>query len=123
QLHLNLTVPASNVEQTLRDTQRLGLIQVVTELDVPTGTPVSDALWVEQGYYYRDVFRTLRAFEDDLFAVTLWGLYDGRSWRDANGGPLLFDYFLQAKPAYFGAIDGELPIPPRVVSMFQGSVP
>ena len=39
--------------------------------------------------------------------MTLWGLHDGRSWRSA-GAPLLFDANLKAKPAYFGAVDGEL---------------
>ena len=39
--------------------------QVVSELDVTTGTPVTPALLVEQGYYYRDAFRVFREHADD----------------------------------------------------------
>ena len=56
-------------------------MQAVTELDVTTGTPVTQAKLIEQGYYYRDAFRIFRAHADDLFSVTVWGLTDGRSWR------------------------------------------
>ena len=42
---------------------------------------MSQALLIEQGYYYRDAFNVFRAHADDLFAVTVWGLTDGRSWR------------------------------------------
>ena len=54
--------------------------------------------------------------------MTLWGLHDGRSWRSAEA-PLLFDASLKAKPAYFGAVDGELDARLRTAFVFQGSVP
>ena len=53
----------------------------------------------------------------------MWGLYDARSWRDDNGGPLVFDDDLQAKPAYYGIVDGELPAPLRSGNVFAGDVP
>ena len=98
------------------------MTQVVSEMDVTTGTPVDEAKLIDQGYYYRDAFRIFRAHAADLFAVTLWGLHDGRSWRSA-GAPLLFDASLKAKPAYFGAVDGELDARLRTAFVFQGSVP
>src|SRR5690606_28505561 len=60
---------------------------------------------------------------DDLFSVTVWGLTDDRSWRDSSGAPLLFDSRLQAKPAYYGAMDAELDPRIRSANVFAGSVP
>ena len=57
-----------------------------------------------------------REHADELFSVTVWGLTDGRSWRVGAGAPLVFDDELQAKPAYYGTVDGELP--PRQRSAF-----
>ena len=65
---------------------------------------MTQALLIEQGYYYRDAFNVFRAHADDLFAVTVWGLTDGRSGASANGAPLIFNDGLQAKPAYYGAV-------------------
>src|SRR5690606_33222639 len=97
--------------------------QVVTELDVTTGTPVTQALLVEQGYYYRDAFRLFREYAEDLYSVTVWGLIDTRSWRNDNGAPLLFDGSFRAKPAYYGAVDSdELPPRQRSAFVFAGDV-
>jgi endo-1,4-beta-xylanase len=38
----------------------------------------------------------------DISRVTLWGVYDGRSW--INGSPLLFDREYQAKEAFYAVI-------------------
>ena len=89
----------------------------------PTGTPVTQANLIEQGYYYRDAFRIFRAHADDLFSVTVWGLTDGRSWRAGTGAPLVFDDGLQAKPAYYGIVDGDLPARLRTANVFAGDVP
>lgn len=123
QFHVSLATPVSALEAALARFADLPLKQVVTELDVTTGTPVTQALLVEQGYYYRDAFRVFRAYAEDLFSVTVWGLTDNRSWRAANGDPLLFDSAQLAKPAYFGAVDGELPARQRSALVFRGDVP
>ncbi|WP_380169016.1 endo-1,4-beta-xylanase [Jannaschia sp. R86511] len=123
QFHVSLAMPVANLEAALARFADLPLLQAVTELDVTTGTPVTEALLVEQGYYYRDAFRAFRAYSEDLFSVTVWGLTDNRSWRAANGDPLLFDSGLQAKPAYFGAVDGDLPARQRSAFVFRGDVP
>lgn len=123
QFHVSLAMPVSALEGALERFTGLGLTQAVTELDVTTGTPVNDALLVEQGYYYRDAFRVFRDYTDELFSVTVWGLTDGRSWRSGNGAPLLFDDRYLGKPAYYGAVDEELPARQRSAFVFGGSVP
>ena len=122
QFHLSLSTPVGTLEEAITAFEDLPVTQVVSEMDVTTGTPVDTAKLIDQGYYYRDAFRIFRAHAADLFAVTLWGLHDGRSWRSA-GAPLLFDANLKAKPAYFGAVDGELDARLRSAFVFEGSVP
>ncbi|TCB97317.1 hypothetical protein E0H26_13790 [Micromonospora zingiberis] len=123
QFHVSLAMPVSALATALETFAELPVTQAVTELDVTTGTPVTQAKLIDQGYYYRDAFRIFRAHADDLLAVTVWGLTDGRSWRSGNGAPLLFDDNLRAKPAYHGAVDGELPARLRTANVFAGEVP
>ncbi len=125
QMHVSLSFPVDDLGATLDRFAPLGLLQAVTELDVPTGTPESEAKFIDQGYFYRDAFRAFRDFHDrtdQLFSVTVWGLSDNRSWRAANGGPLLFDERLQAKPAYFGVVDDDLEAPQRSANVFGATV-
>ncbi len=123
QFHVSLAMPVSALEGAIERFADLPVTQAVTELDVTTGTPVTQANLVEQGYYYRDAFRVFREHADDLFSVTVWGLTDGRSWRASSGAPLVFDDALKAKPAYFGAVDGQLPALLRTADVFAGDVP
>jgi len=123
QFHLSLATPVSSLNAALDAFASLPVKQAVTEFDVTTGTPVTQANLIEQGYFFRDAFRIFRAHSDDLFAVTVWGLTDGRSWRVASGAPLIFGDNLRAKPAYFGAVDGELPARLRTANVFAGNVP
>ncbi|MFV2020187.1 endo-1,4-beta-xylanase [Micromonospora sp. LOL_023] len=122
QFHVSLATPVANLETALATFAELPLIQAVTELDVTTGTPVSEARSIEQGYFYRDAFRIFRAYAEDLFVVTVWGLNDGRSWRSGNGAPLIFNDDFQAKPAYYGTVDADLPARPRTANVFAGEV-
>ncbi len=105
QFHVNLGVPVEDLAAALDDASGRGLVQAVTEFDAPTGG-TSAADFIRQGYYYRDAFRVFRAHAKELFSVTVWGLDDARSWRASEGGPLIFDGNLRAKPAYYGIVDG-----------------
>jgi endo-1,4-beta-xylanase len=122
QFHVSLATPVASLEAALETFAELPLTQAVTELDVTTGTPVTQARLIEQGYFYRDAFRIFRAYSDELSVVTVWGLNDGRSWRSSNGAPLIFNDGFQAKPAYYGAVDAELPARLRTANVFAGDV-
>ncbi|MDG4829342.1 endo-1,4-beta-xylanase [Solwaraspora sp. WMMD1047] len=122
QFHVSLATPVSTLEQALATFADLPLTQAVTELDVTTGTPVTQAKLIEQGYFLRDAFRIFRAYSEKLYVVTVWGLTDGRSWRSGNGAPLIFNDSLRAKPAYYGVVDGELPARLRTANVFAGDV-
>jgi endo-1,4-beta-xylanase len=122
QFHASLTTPVQGFDDALTAFEGLPVKQAVTELDVMTGTPVDEAKFIEQGYFYRDAFRIFRAHAASLYSVTVWGLYDSRSWRSDNA-PLIFDSQLAAKPAYFGATDQTLPARLRTALVFQADMP
>ncbi len=122
QFHVSLALPVSALAAALARFEDLPVVQAITELDVTTGTPVTQAKLVDQGYYYRDAFRAFRQYSDDIYSVTVWGLTDSRSWRADNGAPLVFDDSYLAKPAYYGIVDGDLPAPSRTANVFQGDV-
>ncbi|MFD2027986.1 endo-1,4-beta-xylanase [Promicromonospora aerolata] len=123
QFHVSLAMPVGALEAAIERFADLPVTQAVTELDVTTGTPVTEARLIDQGYYFRDAFDVFRAHAADLFCVTAWGLTDGRSWRVDSGAPLLFDDQYQAKPAYYGAVGAELPARLRTANVFAGDVP
>jgi len=122
QFHVSLSMPVSALEAAIVRFADLPVTQAVTELDVTVGTPVTTANLIEQGYYYRDAFRVFREYAGELHAVTIWGLTDARSWRSAQA-PVVFDAQLQAKPAYYGIVDGELDPRVRTAFVFSGDVP
>ncbi|RPH55623.1 MAG: hypothetical protein EHM89_16820, partial [Acidobacteria bacterium] len=122
QFHASLSTPVQTFDDALTAFEDLPVKQLVSELDVTVSTPVNDARLIEQGYFYRDAFRIFRAHASNLFSVTIWGLYDTRSWRSDNA-PLLFNAQLAAKPAYFGAVDQTLPARIRTALVFQADVP
>ncbi|MFC4615511.1 endo-1,4-beta-xylanase [Cellulomonas algicola] len=127
QFHVSLATPVSTLAGALDRMADLGKVQAITEFDVTTGTPVTEAKLVDQGYYYQDAFDAFRAFHaetDQVFSATVWGLVDGRSWRNDSGAPLVFDDQVKAKPAYHGIVDAStLPAPMRAANVFQGTVP
>ncbi|MCK0117885.1 endo-1,4-beta-xylanase [Isoptericola sp. S6320L] len=123
QFHVSLAMPVSALEVALERFEDMPVTQAVTELDVTIGTPETQANLVEQGYWFRDAFRMFRDHAGSLHAATVWGLTDGRSWRADNGAPLLFDDAYQAKPAYLGVVDGDLPAQQRSANVFAGDVP
>jgi len=123
QFHVSMATPIQSLDDALTAFQDLPVKQAVTEMDVPTGTPVTEALLIDQGYYYKQAFDVFRAHSSDIFSVSVWGMTDDRSWKASSGAPLLFDANLQVKPALFGAEDGMLPAQIRTANVFQGDVP
>jgi len=133
QFHVTMSTPVSSLQDAIEAFQGIKtadsaggheLLQAVTELDVPTGTPVTEANEIDQGYYYKSIFDMLRseyAKDGDIFSATVWGLTDDQSWRASSGAPLLFDQNLQAKPAYYGVTDQELPAKQLSAIVFQQS--
>jgi endo-1,4-beta-xylanase len=128
QFHVSVNTPLAAMQGALDRFAGMGLQQEVTELDV-TINPATEANRIRQGHFYRDIFGMLRAYHADapadekLFAATVWGLTDTRSWRSEQQ-PLLFDGALQAKPAYYGAVDDARGLPPLVTTgnVFGGDV-
>ncbi|WP_307997970.1 sugar-binding protein [uncultured Bifidobacterium sp.] len=121
QFHVSLTTASSNLDDALTDMSSLGKKQAITELDVATGTPVTEAKLIEQGRYYYNVNQIIHRHADQLFSVSVWGLSDDQSWRNKEGAPLLFDENLNRKPAYVGYIGDEdnLPEPMKSAIVFK----
>lgn len=135
QLHIDIRSPSVEaIAETVRMFSALRVDNQVTELDVslydnPTDSCVAisqDAL-IEQGYRYRDLFQTFRALKGELSGVTFWGLADDHTWLkqfpiSRLDLPLVFDEHLQAKPAFWGAVDPAR-LPGRPVSAQPASSP
>jgi len=109
QMHLTTSSDLSQVQAALAKFSDLGLKQAVTELDVELAGSADEDV---QAVVYRDLFHIFNEFYlagtasgaigSQLAFVNLWGLSDNRSWHQAQK-PTLFDHYLQAKPAFFGA--------------------
>ncbi|WP_191089668.1 endo-1,4-beta-xylanase [Nesterenkonia ebinurensis] len=112
QFHLNLSMPIENLRQAFQDVEAAlpGMPQLVTELDITVGDSVTEGALIDQAYHYRDAFALFREWsaENQLDAVAVWGLNDGRSWRSAQA-PLIFNDDFSPKLAYTGIVGGELP--------------
>jgi endo-1,4-beta-xylanase len=116
QMHLRLGASADRIDQTLDAVGDLGVAQAVTELDLALSsrdehldaTPPDRV--EQQGAEMEALLRVIAA-HDPAF-VSVWGLYDTRSWlrtwprERPFEAPLLFDGDLQAKPAFWGFVRG-----------------
>ncbi|WP_167859458.1 endo-1,4-beta-xylanase [Paenibacillus cymbidii] len=78
----------------------LGLEMKGTELDIPIDSATAVKNEADQAAAYKNLL--------DLFldhpqskGLLIWGVTDGRSWLGANSKPLLFDYGLYPKEAYY----------------------
>ncbi len=119
QLHLRLGADVGRIDDTLDEFAALGVRQAVTELDVALSRTSTEELGStpperldEQRALYAELTTVLRAHAADLTSLSFWGLYDTRSWlrtwrmERPYEAPLLFDDDLQAKPAFWGVVDG-----------------
>ena len=136
QQHFSLDYPTLQaVEDTFAELGALGIKVMVTELDLtvlpnrssengaevsrreaaaPELNPYAAGLPVEVqaqlARRYADLFAIYRRHQDVLDRVTLWGLQDGKSWRNnwpipgRTDYPLLFDRDLLPKPAFWSIL-------------------
>ena len=122
QSHYNINTNPENVRLTLEKFSSLEGVEIsITELDITAGinSVLTDEQAKAQGYLYAQLFKLYKQYADKIARVTFWGLNDSTSWRK-EGSPLLFDEYLQAKPAYYAIIDPdkfikENPPPEKVV--------
>jgi endo-1,4-beta-xylanase len=105
-------------EQDIRDAidkfSSLGLKVQITELDVSVVTSRTDTVKTytpereqKQMDFYKMIFKVFREKKDVITGVTFWNVSDGRSWIDWPGRrsyPLLFDYNLKPKKAYWEVV-------------------
>jgi endo-1,4-beta-xylanase len=108
-------------EKDLRDAidkySSLGLKVQITELDVSVLTSRNDTVKTftpdreqKQMDLYRMAFKVFREKKDVITGVTFWNISDGRSWLDRQNRqnyPLLFDYNLKPKKAYWEVVKFE----------------
>lgn len=121
QSHVSLATNVSNLAAAMDLFDDLPVVQAVTEMDVPTGTPVTEDLLRRQGAFYRsafDIFRKQQADDGNVFSVTLWGLADYRSWRTCSGAPLAFDNDYDGKWAYAGILGLDIPRESQSMTVF-----
>ena len=118
QMHSTLGSPSTQaIADTIGMFSALGVENQITELDMSLYSDrVSQELrhtrhlLLEQGYRYRDFFRTFRELKGKITSATFWGIADDHTWlkrfpiarRDL---PLLFDERLQTKYAYWGIVN------------------
>jgi len=106
--HYRVSTNIDNVAASLERFASLGVEVSVTELDVLAGASgaLSEAQAIEQGIVTARLFSLFREYANTIARVTIWGLDDGKSWRGARN-PTLFDRNLDAKPAFFAALNPE----------------
>ncbi len=104
QMHHSTKQPSNSQIQTAVETiAALGLKLRVSELDV--GMPSNnDANRKEQAEKYKFCMELMLRFADQTEAVQVWGISDTMSWRSSSY-PLLFDKFLDPKPAFWAVIE------------------
>ncbi|MCL1813157.1 MAG: endo-1,4-beta-xylanase [Treponema sp.] len=110
----NLNLNINNVRTCLEKLTSLGIEIAITEVDVSIGgnqgqgegrdSVVSERNAIAQGRVYAQLFQLFREYSSHIKFVTFWGIDDNNSWLSA-GNPCLFDWKLNAKPAFHAVSD------------------
>ena len=112
--HWHINDPSEkNLTDAIKKFSSLGLKIQITELDVST-IPEKDTVKTftpereqQQIDFYKMAFKVFRENKDKITGVTFWNISDGRSWLDRGNRqchPLLFDYNLKPKKAYWEVV-------------------
>lgn len=117
QMHVTYSFPdIGQIKAVMNELVGRGLLVHVSELDVrvnPDGdqTELTRSRGVDQFLRVREIVAAFVALPpENRYAITVWGLRDGDSWLIDRWGnpdwPLLFDDYLDPKPAYLGFLEG-----------------
>lgn len=113
QSHLQIDYPSLiDFRTSIMDYAKLGVEIHITELDIDAKDK-SDETQLKLAKRYKNFFAMLCQLKDSgipITNVTIWGLSDEGSWLTQDGDsswPILFDWKLEAKPAYWGAMQDE----------------
>ncbi len=134
QMHINIEYPTIEaIEDTIEMYAELGEVHI-TELDMSLYTndhqsydEVSDELLLKQGYRYEELFEVFKRQAESIGSVTFWGMADDHTWLKTFPTtrlnlPLLFDEQLQAKYAYWGAVNPlQMPIKNKQIDTPKGT--
>lgn len=76
----------------------------------PYPNGLTDSMIVVQSKRFEEYFNLFNKYKDSMSRVTFWGVHDGQSWknnfpiRGRTAYPLLFDKYLNPKPAFDAVI-------------------
>jgi endo-1,4-beta-xylanase len=127
QAHWDMGTNFTEVENSIKDFESLGLKIMITEMDITIGGANSGAMGFGGGGrrggastqpvdhtedFKKQAEKYKQAFEmflrhPSITRVTLWGINDSSSWK-SSGLPLLFDGQMNAKPAFQAVIDAAI---------------
>ncbi len=119
--HWSLYDPSvETIRRALEMYAELGIEIHITELDLSvyawnTRAPMmwepSEEILKLQAKRYGEIFALFREFSDVITNVSFWGVADDHTWLDnfpvpnRKNWPLLFDEFLEPKPAFWSVVD------------------
>ena len=104
QMHHSIGEPSMGmITQAVERIAGLGLRLRVSELDITIRNKTEDSLQ-RQKEKYKAVMELMLRYSDQTEAVQVWGTTDNTSWR-AKNYPLLFDKFMDPKPAFYGVLE------------------
>lgn len=124
-------VPLEEIEKSIQEYAALGIKVMFTELDLgvlpnpwdgdaadvnrkaeysakmnPYAGGIPDSILQNQANSYKDLFKLLIKYKQNVSRVTFWGVNDGQSWLNGwpipgrTNYPLVFDREFKPKPAY-----------------------
>ncbi|KAG6839766.1 hypothetical protein C0991_011861 [Blastosporella zonata] len=107
--HLIVGEVPTTIEENIREMVAAGVEVAITELDIRTNTPATEAELEQQKKDYETVIRACHNVPGCV-GITIWDYSDKYSWVPGvfagEGAPLPWDENLKKKPAYYGIVEG-----------------